>query len=82
MLPTPKLFLFPKGRGCSHHNFHEEEKKTSGAVFARVAEESAREDMGEGRSQHPLIVPTAAPLWGGLGPCQTLSVIRAVTSAV
>lgn len=47
MLPTPKLFLFPKGRGCSHHNFHEEEKKTSGAVFARVAEESAREDRGK-----------------------------------
>lgn len=47
MLPTPKLFLFPKGRGCSHRNFHEEEKKTSGAVFARVAEESAREDRGK-----------------------------------
>lgn len=73
---------FQKGEAVATIISMRRRKKTSGAVFARVAEESAREDVGEGRSQHPLIVPTAAPLWGGLGPCQTLSVIRAVMLAV
>lgn len=63
MLPTPKLFFFPAEiRGaCSHHNFHEEKKRTSGAVFAKMAKDSVKEEVGEGRSQHALTVPTVAP---------------------
>lgn len=81
MLPIPKLFLFPTGRACSHHNFHEERKKTFGAALAKMAEESVREDVGEGRSRHTLPVPSVAPL-GRSSPCQTLGVIGAVTWAV